>query len=124
MRTTQPPYLCAALDLLTPYVAVWLWLVVAVPSLGQEGNPPLEHRGHGHWRNYGIEDGLPGLDVYAVLVDREGLLWFGTDGSGVSRYDGNEFKTFTTRDGLAGNSVRSIYRTGEGICGSAHLAVE
>ncbi len=31
------------------------------------------------------------------------MLWFGTDGGGVSRYDGETFTTFTTQDGLANN---------------------
>ena len=107
MRTKRPSYqpLCAALLLLS--------LVAAAPSQGQEV-AASSHQGRGHWRNYGIEDGLPGLDVHAVLVDWEGFLWFGTDGSGVIRYDGNEFKTFTTRDGLGFNWVTSILQDRQG----------
>ena len=35
-------------------------------------------------------------------------MWFGSIGGGVSRYDGELFTTFTTRDGLAGNDVLCI----------------
>ena len=98
MRTPQSP--CQSISA----ALLFMTLVATAPSQGQEV-------GHGHWRTYGIEDGLPGLDVHAVLMDREGLLWFGTDGSGVSRYDGNEFKTFTTHDGLAGNSVAEYFES-------------
>jgi len=72
-------------------------------------------RGTGHWVNYNVTDGLAGLDVTAIIKDRQGHLWFGTDGSGVSRYDGYEFKTFNTQDGLVHNGVRSILEDREGI---------
>ena len=51
--------------------------------------------------------------MYVVVVDREGDLWFGTDG-GVSRYDGQYFTTFATEDGLADNRVISMLEDREG----------
>jgi len=53
----------------------------------------------GLWHNFGVNDGLPFSDVYEMLQDREGNLWFGTRQGGVSRYDGREFVTFTVKDG-------------------------
>ena len=44
----------------------------------------------------------------SITEDNTGNLWFGTDGGGVSRYDGKSFSTFTTAQGLANNYVRSI----------------
>ena len=49
----------------------------------------------------------------SILQDREGVLWFGT-GGGVSQYDGQKFITFTVKDGLAGNDVRTIFQDREG----------
>jgi ligand-binding sensor domain-containing protein len=46
--------------------------------------------------------------VFAMFEDHAGNLWFGTDGEGAHRYDGKSFTSYTTRDGLAGNQVRSI----------------
>jgi len=43
-----------------------------------------------------------------MIQDREGHFWFGTDGDGISRYDGREFTTFTTQDGLGDSQLRSI----------------
>jgi signal transduction histidine kinase/ligand-binding sensor domain-containing protein len=62
------------------------------------------------------EDGLPfdKLWTYAIYVDQEGNLWFGTGGGGVIRYDGKTFTTFTARDGLGNNSVWAIFQDREG----------
>ena len=49
-------------------------------------------------------------NVMSITEDKTGNLWFGTDGGGVSRYDGKSFSTFTTAQGLANNVVRSIDR--------------
>jgi ligand-binding sensor domain-containing protein len=47
--------------------------------------------------------------VFAMAEDKAGNIWFGTDGEGVHKYDGKVFTSYTTRDGLGGNEVRSIY---------------
>ena len=52
-------------------------------------------------------DGLVGNRVYAILADRQGLLWFGTD-QGLSRYDGEGFVTYTQADGLTHSPVRCL----------------
>jgi streptogramin lyase len=56
------------------------------------------------YRNYTTKDGLPSLEVYNVMQDSKGYMWFSTE-KGVCRYDGYEFKTFTTNEGLADNMV-------------------
>ena len=48
------------------------------------------------------------LVVWSMFEDEAGHLWFGTDGEGAHRFDGESFTTYTTKDGLAGNQVRSI----------------
>ena len=53
-------------------------------------------------------DGLPAHGVLALHADSQGNMWLGTDGGGVVRYDGKEFKTFTTREGLAHDVVKAI----------------
>ncbi|HET6989787.1 MAG TPA: two-component regulator propeller domain-containing protein, partial [Bacteroidia bacterium] len=54
-------------------------------------------------RNYNIKDGLPSSEVYAMLQDASGYLWFTTD-MGVSRFNGYEFKNYSTENGLADNT--------------------
>ncbi len=57
-------------------------------------------------RLYGLEDGLPQLDVNGIGQDARGFLWFGSEG-GLTRFDGHTFTTFTTADGLPRNWVLS-----------------
>ncbi|MEA3397939.1 MAG: two-component regulator propeller domain-containing protein, partial [Chloroflexota bacterium] len=44
----------------------------------------------------------------------DGSLWFGTYGGGVSRFDEGLWKTYTTQDGLAHNTVFAIVATPDG----------
>ena len=69
--------------------------------------------GRGHWRTYDVTDGLGGGRINSILQDRDGYLWFCTNG-GASRYDGRTFKTFTTQDGLGNNRVFSILQDRQG----------
>lgn len=65
------------------------------------------------YRNYDVDDGLPSSEVYDMLQDSRGFIWFATD-MGVSRYDGYTFTTFTTDNGLPDNTIFNIY---EDYCG-------
>src|SRR3954462_6434784 len=56
------------------------------------------------YKNYNVKDGLASPNVYFVINDSKGFMWFGTS-QGLSRYDGTNFKTYTTRDGLSDNEV-------------------
>jgi ligand-binding sensor domain-containing protein len=51
-----------------------------LPALGQ----------HKAWRQYTIADGLPGNQVYDMLQDSKGYMWFVTD-KGICRFNGYEF---------------------------------
>lgn len=52
--------------------------------------------------------------VFAMIQDKAGNLWFGTDGEGAHKYDGKSFTSYTTKDGLAGNLVRSLREDRQG----------
>lgn len=54
-----------------------------------------------------IKDGLPSNAVYCVYKDSRGIIWIGTD-AGLVKYDGFQLKTFTKKNGLAGNFIRDI----------------
>ncbi len=65
------------------------------------------------YRNYTIHDGLPSNEIYHVMEDSKGYLWFSTD-RGVSRFNGYAFENFTTVDGLADNTVFLCYEDSKG----------
>ncbi|TND07143.1 MAG: putative signal transduction histidine kinase, partial [Bacteroidetes bacterium] len=60
------------------------------------------------FRNFQAKDGLPSSEVYFVMQDHLGYMWFGTD-AGISRYDGYSFQNFTTNDGLCDNTVFQLF---------------
>jgi signal transduction histidine kinase/streptogramin lyase len=60
---------------------------------------------HYSLRNYKAVDGLPQSQVRAVLEDKNGYLWIGTEGGGLARFDGHTFRVYTTLDGLESNVV-------------------
>lgn len=64
---------------------------------------------HKQLQNFGIEDGLPQSQVYDIVQDNIGYVWLGTQGGGISRFDGNEFVNFTTKNGLASNFINALY---------------
>jgi ligand-binding sensor domain-containing protein len=62
------------------------------------------------------EMGLAGVDVaynpnyiVALAVDDAGVVWAGTWGGGLSRFDGTAWRTFTVDDGLPGNHVFMLH---------------
>lgn len=61
-----------------------------------------------------IEDAQIGKYVVTIFEDSQGVLWFGTMGKGVARYDGYILRYFTTSDGLGGNAVSSMIEDNEG----------
>ena len=66
-----------------------------------------------NFKFYGEEEGLKNLAVQAVLQDRAGFLWVGTQ-DGLYRYDGNHFTAFTSGDGLPGTRIESLYESADG----------
>ena len=63
---------------------------------------------HHSIRNYTAIDGLPQSQVKSIVEDENGYLWLGTQGGGLARFDGREFKVYTTLDGLVSNFVLGI----------------
>lgn len=46
--------------------------------------------------------------IRCMLEDNAGNIWIGTNNDGVCRYDGKNFRSFTTYHGLAGNAIRNM----------------
>lgn len=71
-------------------------LSVCISASGQSSN----------FINYGVEDGLVQSQVQTINQDASGNLWIGTI-SGVSCYNGLEFKSIKRKDGLAEDWITS-----------------
>ncbi|MCW3128074.1 MAG: putative signal transduction histidine kinase [Bacteroidetes bacterium] len=57
--------------------------------------------------HYTVKDGLPSSTVYAIEQDSRGFMWIGTE-AGLVRFDGANFKTYNTQDGLPDNEVLGL----------------
>jgi signal transduction histidine kinase/ActR/RegA family two-component response regulator/streptogramin lyase len=66
-----------------------------------------------NFKFYGEDEGLKNLAVQAVLQDRAGFLWAGTQ-NGLYRYDGNHFTAYTAAEGLPGIRIESLYEAADG----------
>ncbi len=52
--------------------------------------------------------------IWCIMEDSHGNLWFGRDGYGACKYDGESYSHFTTNDGLCSNNVASIAEDDQG----------
>ena len=86
-----------------------LFLFFALLLLSREGFAQQNN-----FITFGVEEGMPHTNVYSISQDSRGYLWVGTDGGGVSRFDGKKFVTYTTKQGLSGNVVRCIFEDSQG----------
>ncbi len=60
-----------------------------------------------------VEDGLSQSNIYSIIQDEQGFMWFGT-ADGLNRYDGYEFKTYhhntDDTESIPGNTIFKIYQ--------------
>lgn len=61
-----------------------------------------------NFKNYTTKNGLASSVVNNIFQDSKGYLWLGTQGGGVSRFNGKSFTNFTKTDGLVANDVTYI----------------
>jgi signal transduction histidine kinase len=69
------------------------------------GNLQSQDRLHSH---FNVRNGLPSNKAYSIAQSAAGYIWIGTD-RGVVRWDGRNFKTYTTADGLPDNEVLHVF---------------
>jgi len=82
-------------------------------------NDPAQYSKH-HARQK-TEMGLQNVDVaynpnyiVALLMDSDGVIWAGTWGGGLARFDGATWTNYTTADGLPGNHVFALHQGPKG----------
>ncbi len=52
--------------------------------------------------------------ITSIIEDNQGNLWFGTDGYGICKYDGENFTHYTKADGLCDNTISNIFEDRSG----------
>jgi hypothetical protein len=60
------------------------------------------------FRIYKTSEGMKANMVWAINEDEQGNMWFGSYGDGLYKYDGQHFKRFTQKDGLASDFIRVL----------------
>lgn len=91
------------------YLLCFLFLFLTIQFTVAQSNLSFEH--------LSIEDGLANHSVRTMFQDQQGYLWFGTL-NGLSRYDGQQFKTFDYDiedfTSISNNKIRDIFQDGAG----------
>lgn len=57
---------------------------------------------------YSVEEGLSQSQVQSIVQDEKGFLWIATSNGGMCSFNGKEFESFTTDDGLPSNIVNAL----------------
>ena len=93
-------------------LALAVLLAWALPAAALQPDKALHHYVRSTWS---IEEGLPQISALAIAQDWRGYLWVGTQ-SGLARFDGVRFETFTSDDtpALAGIWVRALHAGRDG----------
>ena len=58
--------------------------------------------------------GQGNANIHCSLRDKNGILWFGTTGSGIYRYDGHSFIHFTEKNSSINNFVWTVFESRNG----------
>ena len=77
--------------------------VVAINIKAQSSSPDFRHITE--------SDGLSSNQVRAIIQDRFGYVWMGTD-QGLDRYDGTVFRNYVFGDSFRGSTVLSLHEDG------------
>ncbi len=70
--------------------------------------------GKSDFTNFTSDDGLGVSAIWCSMMDKAGNLWFGTQGGGLSRYDGKSFTNYNISQGLSSNGIDEIFEDNAG----------
>jgi ligand-binding sensor domain-containing protein/serine phosphatase RsbU (regulator of sigma subunit) len=78
-------------------IYLFLLFITIIPAIGQDF----------FFENFSTSKGLAGSKVYCIEEDSDHFIWLGTE-YGVSRFDGNNFISYTTEEGLSEGGVKCM----------------
>jgi ligand-binding sensor domain-containing protein/serine phosphatase RsbU (regulator of sigma subunit) len=89
-------------------------IICADPKIVVALLPGMREQNPIGFKFFDIAQGLNSSYIACMLQDKNGNIWFGTKGGGVSKYDGSEFITYTEKQGLPNNFVVSMVEDKDG----------
>ncbi|MBI3501462.1 MAG: SpoIIE family protein phosphatase [Bacteroidetes bacterium] len=93
-----------------------IWLATLGGGVSKISFTEENYRGKSAVKNFSEEDGIGSIYAYYAFRDSRNILWFGTDGGGITRYDGKFFSSFNTKaGGLKSDIVYSIIEDESGL---------
>jgi diguanylate cyclase (GGDEF)-like protein len=92
--------------LLLPMLLLSTMLLTSTPAWALKPDKSFTHY---VFKTWSIQDGLPQISALSLAQDHVGYLWVGTQ-SGLARFDGVRFVTYTSEDtpALPGNWIRAL----------------
>jgi ligand-binding sensor domain-containing protein/signal transduction histidine kinase len=88
------------------FTQLWVVLVLVLLTKGTTAQ-------NNQIRNYTLADGLPQSQVYDIVQDEVGYLWVGSQGGGLSSFDGLQFNVWNERNGLLSNYIQTLQFIGD-----------
>jgi len=89
-------------------------VVAGIPEVVIAKDPYIRDNNPQNFSSFSKLQGLKHDVIRCMLQDQSGNLWFGTNGGGVSKYDGKSFTNFTEKEGLSNNIVLSMLQDQSG----------
>ena len=68
----------------------------------------------GNFSHYSLKEGLSQSQVFALCQDSVGHIWAGTQGGGISKFDGTKFEVIGQKQGLYSGIVNCLYTASDG----------
>ena len=91
----------------SPYVAGIPEMVLAKDAYIKDNNPQ-------NFSSFTKLQGLKHNNIFCIMQDNNGNLWFGTGGGGACRYDGKYVTHFTEKEGMSNTMIQSIIQDKSG----------
>ena len=90
------------------YSAIDNPIVAGIPEVVLAKDPAMKDQNPHSFSNFSEMQGLPFGYIECMLQDKNGNIWFGIWGSGVTKYDGKNFTHFTVKEGLPQDNIRCM----------------
>jgi len=99
-------------------VGIFFALIVITYGLSPSSSMATQTGDKITFENLTVDHGLSQSSVFAILQDKQGMMWFGT-WDGLNRYDGYRFTTNKHNDkepqSLSNNEIWTLYEDSQGI---------